>query len=128
MVPSQGEPEGGDTRWLRKRSATRPPPPAVEMPRRLGPYRLCMEIGSGGMSTVYLARVQRSAGMRRFVAIKRLRPHLLEQPNLAEMFFDEVNIASQIHHPNVCSVIDFDAAPESHYLAMEYLMGETLSS
>jgi serine/threonine protein kinase len=125
---SAHEGEGVDTRFLRKRSPTRPPPPATQMPRRLGPYRLCMEIGSGGMATVYLARVERSAGLRRFVALKRLRPHVLEQASLAEMFFDEVNITSQLNHPNVCSVLDFDARPENHYLAMEYLMGESLSS
>jgi serine/threonine protein kinase len=127
MALTQGQ---GDlnARSSRKRSPTRPPPPAAEMPQRVGPYRLCMEIGSGGMATVYLARVERSAGIRRFVALKRLRPHLLEQPTLAEMFFDEVDIASQLNHPNVCSVLDFDASPERHYLALEYLVGESLSS
>jgi serine/threonine protein kinase len=117
-----------DAQNRRKRTPTRPPPPSAEMPRRLGPYRLCMEIGAGGMSTVYLARVEYGSTIRRFVALKRLRPHLLEQPTLAEMFYDEANIASNVHHPNVCSVLDFDASPHAQYLAMEYLMGEPLSA
>jgi eukaryotic-like serine/threonine-protein kinase len=122
------EGHGLEGRTPRRRRPTRPPPPAAEMPRRLGPYRLCMEVGSGGMATVYLARIERSTGLRAFVALKRLRPHLLEQPTLAEMFFDEVTIASQVHHPNVCSVLDFDPESPNHYLAMEYLMGEPLST
>jgi serine/threonine protein kinase len=124
----QGDDVSPDAQNPRKRTPTRPPPPSAEMPRRLGPYRLCMEIGAGGMSTVYLARVEYGSTIRRFVALKRLRPHLLEQPTLAEMFYDEANIASHVHHPNVCSVLDFDASPHAQYLAMEYLMGEPLSA
>jgi serine/threonine-protein kinase len=97
------------------------------MPRKLGPYRVCMELASGGMGTVYLARVERSAGLRDFVALKRLHPRLLEDRDFIEMFFDEVFIASRIHHPNVCRVLDFAAELDGHFLAMEYLVGEPLS-
>jgi serine/threonine-protein kinase len=95
---------------------------------RLGPYRLCCEIGSGGMATVFLASVDGRAGLRRFVALKCLKPEIARQPDFAAMFFDEACVASQIHHPNVCSVLDFDESGGVSYMAMEHLAGEPLSS
>ena len=43
------------------------------------------------------------------------------------MFLDEARLASRIHHPNVCSVFDFGFADGSYYIAMEFLVGETVS-
>jgi serine/threonine-protein kinase len=79
------------------------------------------------MATVYLARVTARAGFDRFVALKRIHPHLLKEPGFVEMFLDEARVASCIVHPNVCSVFDYEALGDRHYIAMEYLMGEPLS-
>jgi serine/threonine-protein kinase len=79
------------------------------------------------MATVYLARVTARAGFDRFVALKRIHPHLLKEPGFVEMFLDEARVASRIVHPNVCSVLDYEAQGDRHYIAMEYLMGEPLS-
>ena len=95
--------------------------------QRLGEYQLCLELGSGGMATVYLARVAGRAGLHRFVAVKCIRADLASDPTFVEMFFDEAQIASQIHHANVCSVLDFDRHDGVHYLVMEYLSGQPLS-
>src|SRR6266536_709061 len=84
-------------------------PPAPSLSRvgqRLGQYRLCLEIGRGGMATVYLARVAGRSGMHRFVALKCIRPEYAQDEKFLEMFLDEAQIASQIHHANVCSVLD----------------------
>ena len=94
---------------------------------RVGPYRLCFEIASGGMATVYLARIDLPAGMHRYVALKRIHPHLMKDPVFVEMFQDEARIAAQVQHANVCSVFDFGIADGAYYLAMEYLAGESLS-
>jgi serine/threonine-protein kinase len=90
-------------------------------------YQPCFELASGGMATVYLARVTARAGFDRFVALKRIHPHLLKEPGFVEMFLDEARVASCIVHPNVCSVFDYEAQGDRHYIAMEYLMGEPLS-
>jgi serine/threonine-protein kinase len=95
---------------------------------RLGPYRLCFEIGSGGMATVFLAAVDDRAGIHRFVALKCLKPELASQPDFAAMFLDEARVASQIHHPYVCSVLDLDEQNGVSYMAVEYVAGESLSS
>jgi serine/threonine-protein kinase len=99
----------------------------VRRGRRLGRYLLCYELASGGMATVYLARVEGPAGFEKLVALKVIHPHLVNEPGFIEMFLDEARIVAQIAHPNVCSVFDFGEADETYYIAMEYLVGETTS-
>ncbi len=101
---------------------------AVRVGERLGKYRLCLELGSGGMSTVYLARVVGGVGRHRFVALKVMRPQLASDPDLLAMFVDEAKLASVIHHPNVCDVIDYHVGGPATYLVMEMLVGESLAA
>ena len=70
-------------------------------------YELVAEIASGGMATVFLARLSGVGGFQRFVAIKRLHPHLAAEKEFVEMFLDEARIASRLVHPNVCGVVDY---------------------
>lgn len=99
----------------------------VRVGGKLGQYQVSFEIARGGMATVYLACVLGRAGMNRFVALKCLRPELARDQSFIDMFFDEARIVSQIHHPNVCSVLDFDAKDDVHFLALEFLSGQTLT-
>lgn len=99
----------------------------VQVGGKLGKYQVSFEIARGGMATVYLASSEGCRGMRRFVALKCLRRELARDQAFVDMFFDEAQIASQIHHPNVCGVLDFDAQDDVHYLALEYLSGQTLT-
>ena len=97
--------------------------------RQLGRYRLCLKVASGGMANVYLACVEEpneTAGLRRVVALKVLHPSLTSDPQFVDMFFDEARVASLIHHPFVCSVLDFGSAEGTYFLAMELLVGESL--
>ena len=105
----------------------RPIPKPVSGEERLGPYRLCLELAVGGQATVYLARAENKAGMLRFVAIKRLHPHLANDPEFRALFLDEARIASLVQHANLCNLLDFDASQAGHYLAMDYLAGESLA-
>src|SRR5690606_8369724 len=93
----------------------------------LGRYRLCFEIASGGMATVYLARARGAAGFEKPLAVKRIHPHLSRERVLVDMFLDEARIAAQIGHPIVCTVFDFGEADGTYFMAMEYLVGEPLS-
>jgi serine/threonine protein kinase len=101
--------------------------PEPTAPRRIGRYELCLELASGGMATVYLARVHGASGFEKLVALKRIHPHLAKEKQYVDMFLDEAQIASRITHPNVCSVFDFGQAGGEYYIAMEYLVGEPLS-
>ena len=96
-------------------------------PHRIGRYELRFELASGGMGSVYLARLKGTAGFEKLVALKRIHPHLARTKSYIDMFLDEARIASQITHPNVCSVFNFGEADGEYYLAMEYLLGEPLS-
>jgi serine/threonine-protein kinase len=105
-----------------------PSPSALEGDARyVGRYRLCFELSSGGMASVYLARADGPARFRKLVALKRVHPHLAKVDDFIEMFLDEAALAARIDHPNVCSVFDFGREGESYFLAMEYLVGEPLS-
>ncbi len=92
-----------------------------------GPFRMVCEIASGGMATVHLAVNRGVAGFEKFVAVKRIHPHLAQDKEFYEMFIDEARIAAKVNHPYVCSVFDFGRAEQSYYIAMEFLHGEPLS-
>jgi serine/threonine-protein kinase len=80
------------------------------------------------MSTIYLARVAGAVGHQRYVALKCLKPALAAEPSFVEMFLDEAKLASMIDHPNVCSVIDYQAQGAVSYLVMELLQGKSLAA
>ncbi len=99
---------------------------AVKLPYQLGRFTLCRELGAGGMATVYLGRMRMAEGFDRLVALKTIHGHLARAQTFVDMFLDEAKIASQISHPNVCSVYDFGNLGGTYYLALEYLTGEPL--
>ncbi len=91
--------------------------------RRLGRFELHREVGRGGMASVYLAR---DVDGDRLVALKVMHEHLSSDPLYVEMFLDEARLASQIHHPNVCTVESWDEEDGLYYMVQELLAGETL--
>ena len=93
----------------------------------LGRYQLVHKLAHGGMATVYLATFSGPGGFKKVVALKRIHPHLAEEPAFVNMFLDEARIASRIHHANVCQVNDFGESDGTYFIAMEYLIGEPLS-
>ncbi len=95
--------------------------------QRVDRYELVGEIASGGMATVYLARLGGVGGFQRFVAMKRLHPHLQSEKEFVEMFLDEARLSAAIHHPNVVSIVEVGASPVGYYLVMEYVEGDTLA-
>jgi serine/threonine-protein kinase len=95
--------------------------------QRVDRYELLGEIASGGMATVYLARLTGMGGFQRFVAMKRLHPHLASEKEFVEMFLDEARIAARIHHPNVVPILEVGASTVGYYLVMEYIEGDTLA-
>jgi serine/threonine protein kinase len=95
--------------------------------RNFGDYQLRYQIASGGMGTVYLARDFGPAGFVRAVAVKRIHPHLAGRRKFVDMFLDEARIISRISHPNVCRIYDFGQVGGTYYMAMEYLVGESLA-
>ncbi|MEZ4442495.1 MAG: serine/threonine-protein kinase [Polyangiaceae bacterium] len=93
----------------------------------LGRYQLVGEIASGGMASVFLARLAGVGGFQRLVAIKRLHPHLAAERDFVEMFLDEARLAASIHHRNVVPILEIGTSEAGYYLVMEYIEGVTLA-
>ena len=87
--------------------------------RRLDRYELIGELASGGMATVFLGRLGGVGGFQRFVAIKRLHPHLAHEQEFIEMFLDEARLAAGIHHPHVVPILEVGESDSGYYLVME---------
>jgi serine/threonine-protein kinase len=88
-----------------------------------GRYRLEAKLGSGGMSTVYLARDET---LDRAVAVKVMHREMSEQPDQLERFRQEARAVAKLSHPNVVSVIDAGEDGGHPYIVFEYVKGETL--
>lgn len=90
-----------------------------------GRYRIVELIGRGGMGEVYRADDLR-LGMT--VALKFLPAAVSEHAARLVEFMNEVRIARQVTHPNVCRVYDLDEADGHQFISMEYIDGESLAS
>jgi serine/threonine-protein kinase len=95
-------------------------------PRTFGRYVLYAPIARGGMATIHIARLVGDDGFSRIVAAKRLHSQFTEDPDFVEMFRDEAEIASKIHHPNVVPVLDIVLDGEEVILVQEYVHGVPL--
>lgn len=95
---------------------------------KIGRYELIAEIASGGMATVYLARLSGVGGFQRNVAVKCLHPHLAKNTEFVEMFLDEARLAASIHHPNVVPIQEVGEGVAGYYLVMDYVEGDTFAT
>jgi len=89
-----------------------------------GQYTLERELGRGGMGCVYLAR---DVTLGRLVALKVLPPlDALSEVQLAR-FRREAEIAAGLSHPNVVPIYGFGGYPQTPYIAMAFVDGESLA-
>jgi serine/threonine-protein kinase len=89
----------------------------------VGPYRLLRKLGHGAMAEVYLARDQQTG---RDVALKLLNPALTKNPDLVARFQQEARWAALVRHPNILTIYEVGEVAGHHYIAAEYIAGETL--
>jgi serine/threonine protein kinase len=97
-------------------------PPGTVLGQR---YRVVSLLGRGGMGEVYRAN---DLLLGQTVALKFLPVQLTSDESTLARFRNEVRIARQVSHPNVCRVYDIGEAEGSTYLSMEYVDGEDLAS
>jgi serine/threonine protein kinase len=91
----------------------------------LGKYKLLRFLGSGGMSSVYLAE---HTLMRRKQAIKVLPKKRVKNSSYRDRFLLEAQATAQLDHPNIVRAYDVDNEGDIHYLVMEYVPGRDLHS
>ncbi|MBI4664576.1 MAG: serine/threonine protein kinase [Verrucomicrobia bacterium] len=90
-----------------------------------GRYRIVGLLGEGGMGQVYRAD---DLKLGQSVALKFLPPALATDPVWLLRFRNEVRIAREVSHPNVCRVYDIGEAEGEHFISMEFVDGEDLTS
>jgi len=89
----------------------------------LSHYRIISHLGAGGMGEVFLAEDTR---LHRKVALKVLPENIAADKERLHRFEQEANAASALNHPNILTVHEFGLAEGVHFLATEFVDGETL--
>jgi len=93
----------------------------------LGRYELLLPIAKGGMAQVWAAQLLGTRGFQKLVAIKTILAGVIDNTRMEQMFLEEAQVASQIHHPNVVGTLDLGEHEGVLYLVMEWVDGEPLS-
>src|SRR5215216_2340593 len=86
----------------------------------LGRYELLLPIAKGGMAQVWAARLRGTRGFQKLVAIKTILADTIDSTRLEQMFLEEAQLASQIHHANVVTTHDLGEHEGTLYLVMEW--------
>ena len=90
---------------------------------RLGRYEIRSKIGAGGMGEVYLAQ---DTKLDRKVALKILSADVAANHNRMRRFVQEAKAASALNHPNIITIHEIDLTDSVHFIATEFIDGETL--
>ncbi len=93
-------------------------------PQQIGPYRIQAEIGRGGMAVVYRAVDTRTGTV---MALKVLPPQLAHNERYLQRFEREGKSVARLRHPNIVRTVETGAADGFHYMAMQYVDGQTLT-
>jgi serine/threonine protein kinase len=94
-----------------------------------GKYELIEPVGEGGMAKVWRGVTHGAAGFTCPVAIKRVLPNLASDASFVAMFVEEARVVSELQHPNIVQIHDFDQDDEGRYfIVMEWIDGIDLDT
>jgi serine/threonine protein kinase len=99
----------------------------LEPPIQFGKYTLYERIGRGGMADVFKGRIQGPGGFERVFVVKRILPHLSDDPTFIKMFVDEAKLSARLNHPNVVQIFELGAVEGEYFISMEYIPGHDLA-
>ncbi|HKA21160.1 MAG TPA: protein kinase [Blastocatellia bacterium] len=91
--------------------------------QRIGQYKILSLLGKGGMGEVYLAS---DSKLGRKVALKLLPSSFTQDRDRARRFEQEARAASALNHPNILTIFDIEKVEGTHFIATEYIEGQTL--
>ena len=87
-------------------------------------FKVLRELGHGGMGEIYLAE---DVKLKRKVAIKRISAKNILDSSAKTRFLREAQTASQLEHPNICTIYEIYEEDENDYIVMQYVDGVTLN-
>jgi serine/threonine protein kinase/Tol biopolymer transport system component len=96
---------------------------SIDSGTRLGRYEISSPLGAGGMGEVYLAE---DTALRRPAALKILPTRFTESEDRLRRFEREASAASALNHPNIITIHEIGQQDGMHFMAMEFVDGETL--
>lgn len=94
--------------------------------RSFGSYELLKRFAIGGMSELWFALPKERRGDNRPRVLKRMLPHLAEDPDAVELFLQEAKRGAHLQHENIVRIFEFGAVQGLHYLLREFIQGESL--
>jgi serine/threonine-protein kinase len=95
----------------------------IESGTILGRYEIRAKLGEGGMGEVYLAQ---DTKLDRKVALKILQAQVAANHERMRRFVQEAKAASALNHPNIITIHEIDQTDDLHFIATEFIEGETL--
>jgi serine/threonine protein kinase len=99
------------------------PQAALAAGQVVGHYRVIAPLGKGGMGEVYLASDTR---LERKVALKLLPAALTDNKERLRRFIQEAKAASALNHPNIITIHEVGQTDGAHFIATEFIDGQTL--
>ncbi len=99
-------------------------------PTRIGKYRILGPLSEGGMGRVYRAAMSGPGGFERAVALKVIRPDVLEDDGhpFTAMFEREAEILGMLSHAGIVTLLDFGIDGKELYLCLEWIRGKDLKA
>lgn len=97
--------------------------PALSVGQVVGHYQVIAPIGKGGMGEVYLAS---DTQLDRKVALKLLPSEFTAHKDRLRRFIQEAKTASSLNHPNIITIHEIGQAEGAHFIATEFIDGQTL--
>src|SRR5262249_49622225 len=91
--------------------------------QEIGPYRIVAPLGAGGVGEVYLAEDKR---LDRKLALKLLPAEFTKDEKRLRRFEQEARAASALNHPNIITIYEIGRVDDLHYIATEFVAGQTL--
>jgi len=83
-------------------TSARPAPNQLPAICTFGRFEILGRIAFGGMAEIFLGRESTNIGATRMLAVKRILPHVPDDPAFTEMFLHEARLAIQLNHPHIC--------------------------